>query len=156
MNGGRLLRWAGVWLPALAWMGAIFFLSAQPQLPGLSTRWLDNLIKSGGHFAGYAVLAGLYWRIARRGPWPVRTALGVAFGGALLYALSDEFHQSLVPGRDPSLVDVVVDAAGAATGLTLVVVGRRLGPLSHRQPQGACNPDGSSAAQATHESIFDL
>lgn len=130
MSGGRLLRWAGVWLPALVWMAAIFFLSAQPQLPGLSEHWLDNLIKSGGHFAGYAVLAILYWRIARRGPWRRQTALAIAFAGAVLYALSDEFHQSWVPNRDPSLVDLMVDAAGAATALAVVAAARRLGHLA--------------------------
>jgi hypothetical protein len=72
-----LLTWLGVWLPALVWMAAIFCLSAQPQLPSLPSRWLDNLVKSGGHFAGYAVLAYLYWRIARLGPWSQSVALGV-------------------------------------------------------------------------------
>ncbi len=38
----------------------------------------------------------------------------------LLYALADEFHQSFVPGRHPSLVDaLVIDAAGAALALFL-------------------------------------
>lgn len=33
---------------------------------------------------------------------------------AVLYALTDEFHQSFVLGRHASLVDVGVDAVGAA------------------------------------------
>jgi VanZ family protein len=47
----------------------------------------------------------------------------VAFVLAVLYALSDEFHQSFVPGRHPSLVDaLLVDPAGA--GLTLLLCWR--------------------------------
>lgn len=32
----------------------------------------------------------------------------------LLYAISDEFHQSFVPGRTPSVKDVIVDFVGAS------------------------------------------
>ena len=45
----------------------------------------------------------------------------VAFslGCVLLYALSDEFHQSFVPGRNPRLIDVSIDLLGAALGIVL-------------------------------------
>ena len=105
------------WLPALLWMGGIFYLSAQPQLPSLTSHWLDDMVKTAGHFGGYAVLAYLYLRIARAGRWNGRTGLGMVFGCAMLYALSDEFHQSFVPGRDPNALDLLTDAAGAATAL---------------------------------------
>ena len=36
---------------------------------------------------------------------------------AILYAASDEFHQSFVPGRGPSVIDVGIDAIGAGLGL---------------------------------------
>ncbi len=40
---------------------------------------------------------------------------------AVLFALSDEFHQSFTPGRNPSLVDVFVfDGGGAALGLGIM------------------------------------
>lgn len=131
MTGARagrrrtLFTWVGAWLPALVWMGAIFYLSAQSAPPRMPARWLDNLVETGGHFTGYAVLAYLYWRIARLGPWSKRVALGVAFGCTLLYALSDELHQRFVPGRSPSLGDVLTDAAGAAVALALVAWLRR-------------------------------
>ncbi len=49
-----------------------------------------------------------------------RAAFSFVFLLALLYALSDEFHQSFVPNRDPSFWDVGLDALGAALGLLLV------------------------------------
>ncbi len=44
---------------------------------------------------------------------PARWALVIA----VIYGLSDEFHQSFVPGRNADLLDVITDAAGAAAGL---------------------------------------
>ncbi len=35
----------------------------------------------------------------------------------LLYAISDEYHQSFVPGRDPSLVDILFDFIGCFGGV---------------------------------------
>ena len=33
-----------------------------------------------------------------------------------LYAVSDEFHQSFIPGRTPLISDVAIDTLGAALG----------------------------------------
>lgn len=41
----------------------------------------------------------------------------VAF--VFLYACSDEFHQSFVPGRGPSFKDVIIDTCGGMTGALL-------------------------------------
>ena len=95
----------------------IFLVSAQPSshLPGFD--WADGLVKKGGHAVGYAILALLYWRAfdfkdSKR--W-------VAWLLAVLYAITDEFHQSFVPGRHPALWDVIIfDNFGALISLWLV------------------------------------
>jgi VanZ family protein len=38
---------------------------------------------------------------------------------AILFALSDEFHQSFIEGRNSSTSDVMIDTAGAAFALTI-------------------------------------
>ena len=43
----------------------------------------------------------------------------VALLCACIYAVTDEFHQSFVPGRDPSAYDVMIDSAGALLGACL-------------------------------------
>ena len=45
------------------------------------------------------------------------TVIALALTG--LYAVTDEFHQGFVPGRTASVVDVLIDSAGALTGLSL-------------------------------------
>ena len=43
-----------------------------------------------------------------------------------LYACTDEFHQTFVPGRAGRIFDVGVDSAGAAAGLFILWLVRRL------------------------------
>jgi VanZ family protein len=106
------------WLPSLILMGAIFILSGQPasRLPVFGEY--DLLIKKLGHATGYAML-GLAYYFAL----PPRLKVGyrwmLALLMAILFALSDEFHQSFVEGRNSSLTDVMIDTAGAAFALTL-------------------------------------
>ena len=101
------------WLPAIAWMALIFVLSSRSDLPNVRTPLLGALIEKGAHFASYAVLAILLER-----------ALALPRGGKLaalvltvLYGISDEFHQSFVPGRTPMLDDLLADLAGGLFGL---------------------------------------
>lgn len=37
----------------------------------------------------------------------------------LLYGMSDEFHQSFVPDRTPSVLDVAADTVGACIGIVI-------------------------------------
>ncbi|UCC89248.1 MAG: VanZ family protein [Anaerolineales bacterium] len=113
----RIRDLAWYWLPPLIWMGIIFFLSAQPKLPSPPSPWLDMLLKKGAHFGAYGILAFWWWRALSAGAVAGRAALGLAFAVSVLYGLSDEFHQSFVPGRSARLLDALIDAAGAATVL---------------------------------------
>ena len=55
---------------------------------------------------------------------------------AFVYGLSDEFHQSFVPGRTPDAMDLVMDVIGAAIGATLGwFVARRLRAARSRSPR---------------------
>lgn len=114
VSENKWLRWVAV----LAWMGLIFTLSAQPRLPHMVGSLSDQLQDVLGHFTVYAVLAALlYWALAGvSAPRPALLALLIV----LLYALSDEFHQSFVPGRNPDVFDVMTDVAGAAAALLLI------------------------------------
>ena len=98
------------WLPAIAVMAVIFGFSSIPsrEIPNFGL-W-DLIVKKGAHMLGYGLLALAYWyglRFNKRSWW-------LALLLAVLYAITDEFHQSFVPGRHPSWVDaLIIDGSGA-------------------------------------------
>ena len=96
------------WLPALAWMGVLFWLSGSPEVPG-GIELSDKL----EHFGVYAVLGALLWWAAARARacWPA-AALTCIVGA--LYAACDEAHQHWVRGRTADVRDWVADVAGIA------------------------------------------
>jgi VanZ family protein len=100
-------------------MVLLFTLSSLPSSAVPSFGLFDTLLKKGGHFLGYALLS-LAYLYALPGQWPSRTRRLVAVGLVVLYALSDEYHQSFTPGRRPSLLDVGIDGLGAMTAMFLI------------------------------------
>ena len=74
------------------------------------------------HITEYAVLALLLWR-ALRGTPTLRPKTFILFGavllGCVLFAASDEFHQTFVKSRTPSGRDVLLDVGGALLGLLI-------------------------------------
>ena len=104
------------WLPAALVMAVIFGFSSTPSTKLPSFGLLDFAVKKGAHMLGYGLLACAYWyglRFEKNRWW-----LALLF--AILYATSDEFHQSFVPGRHPSWVDVLgFDGGGALIALAL-------------------------------------
>ena len=116
------------WGPTLLMMGLIFLFSSipmKPQLPSAGLPKLDwlTLIRKGGHLLGYALLALALQHGLRLKGWQGVAAILCC---VLLYALSDEFHQSFVLGRSARLTDVGIDLLGGILGL---VVARTLGKV---------------------------
>jgi VanZ family protein len=101
-----------LWVPPLLLMAVIFVLSNQPSLDsGLGL--LDTIGRKLGHFAEYALLCLLWWRVfAYR--LPARQAALLAFLVSSAYAVTDELHQAFVEGRHGTPVDWAIDSAGAA------------------------------------------
>ena len=109
------------WLPALLLMIVIFTFSSMPasNLPFFGE--LDFLLKKGGHAIGYAMLGLAYFfALPPRLSTGYRWALALLM--AILFALSDEFHQSFVEGRTSTLRDVGIDTVGAAVALTVAAI----------------------------------
>jgi VanZ family protein len=95
----------------LALMALIFVLSADSD-PGPDLPSFTRVI---AHFGEYALLAALWlWALL---PALGRRAFAAAAAISFLYALSDEYHQSFVPGRDSDPFDVLIDSLGIATAL---------------------------------------
>jgi len=121
-NYMRLRRLAAAWPPAIIWMALIFYLSAQSRPLGKTPA---PALSYAAHFGEYAVLALLlFWAQLSRGSWKGKLRLGLAlsFAVSVLFAASDEYHQSFVWGRTASWLDFGADALGAA--VALAVIGR--------------------------------
>lgn len=99
-------------------MLAIFLFSAGPSLE-MTVSQLERIINKGGHMAGYGMLALFYWRIFEfRG-----NQRWLAWMLAVLFAMTDEYHQTFVPGRHGTVFDVLVyDNLGAFLSLWLANV----------------------------------
>ncbi len=124
-------------------MVIIFVLSAQPKLPSPPNSLLNLLLKKGAHMLEYAILMLLWWRALaggdkksarpNTGPDAIgdkRSAqpyiwLGLAWLLTILYAASDEFHQTFVPGRNGTPWDVLIDSLGAS--ISAVIIGWWIG-----------------------------
>lgn len=125
----KLIRW----ILLIAWMIVIFIFS---QLPGdvsdeqsklviyiFNVLGLDlnshlgNLanfvVRKGAHFTEYFILYILTLNVLRL-YMDKRKAWNYSLAFVFLYACSDEFHQSFVPGRGPAFRDVLIDTSGGA------------------------------------------
>jgi VanZ family protein len=124
--------------PPLAVMALIFGLSATPDLSSGLGPW-DLPLRKLAHITIYAVL---WLTLARATAW--RRPLA-ATAVALLYAISDEVHQSFVSGRHGTPVDVAIDAVGfGLAALAWRLTMRRRGRRGPPWPQEAAA--GSSTA----------
>jgi hypothetical protein len=104
------------WLPVVAWAGLIFTLSSIPDLGTGLGDW-DLVLRKVAHAAEFAVLGVLLLRAVQR---PT-----LAFLLASAYAVSDEIHQTFVPGRLGSPLDVLIDMSGVAVGIAVALRLRR-------------------------------
>src|SRR5687768_12597782 len=107
-----LTRALGLWIPVVAYMAGIFYVSS------LSNLSLPEPVAVSGHSAAYLGLAVLLVR-ALAGGLPRRIGVRIAVRAMLIavaYGISDEVHQSYVPGRVADAYDVVTDAIGAFAG----------------------------------------
>ena len=138
---GRFLFWG----LALIWMAVIFAFSSQANSGAYTEAYLQEAnvpVRKLAHMFEFAVLAVLYQTALARS---ITKANGqakskfkhycLAFVLAVLYALSDEWHQSFVPGRSSSLLDSGVDSIGALIGLTTVYWLRRFFAIAQEQEQ---------------------
>jgi len=103
------------WLPVLAYMGLIWFLSSRPiSLPLASFPHRDKVV----HVLEYGTLGALAAR-AIHGSMPIalRAALIWAFALSVGWGALDELHQAFVPARSADALDLAADVLGTLLGL---------------------------------------
>ncbi|MCC6446976.1 MAG: VanZ family protein [Armatimonadetes bacterium] len=112
------------WLPVLLYLGAIFWLSSQPRLPGARYFELHDKIT---HFLAYFFLTGFVWRAFAHAGGLFRGHPSLwTFLLVITYGASDEFHQRFVPYRMADVKDWAADCLGAALMLAVICIGRQV------------------------------
>lgn len=115
------------WAPPAAWCGLILVATSVP-VPAEDLPGTDLPLDLVGHGVLYA---GLGWTVGRallRSGRPGAGARIAAWAAGLAFAAADEWHQTFVVTRVPSLGDWTADAVGMTLGLAAVTVFARLRP----------------------------
>jgi len=103
-----------LWFPVFLWCGVIFILSSIPTLPSPEILWWDFVLKKSAHIIEYGILYFLTYRALTKNFLKQKNLLFTVYCllFTLFYAISDEYHQSFVPGRHAKLMDVGFDFLG--------------------------------------------
>jgi hypothetical protein len=99
-----------------AWIASHIFTS-EGGYRRFATFWGASwfAIVKGWHVAEFAILVTLTHALLRRlAPSAPRRNLALAVTFGFLFAISDEYHQTFVPGRGGTWVDVAIDSIGVA------------------------------------------
>ncbi|MBS4538843.1 VanZ family protein [Clostridium sp. D2Q-11] len=137
----------------IIWMGVIFYFSHQPGdisgnqsgellvKIGLITeqdlihqtdkaQMLQFIIRKVAHMSVYFILSILL--ILTFKIFIIKHYYLLSWIIATVYAITDEFHQSFIPDRGPSVKDVFIDSFGALIGLAIYIFIIRLFNQSRR------------------------
>jgi VanZ family protein len=109
------------WVPPLFVMLLIFRLSSQPRFTATGEPLEDFLIFKLLHMCEYGLLAALLFN-ALYNTFVQKLLPAIRYAGiiAILYAMTDEFHQVFVPTRSGTIRDVGIDGLGIFIMLYLI------------------------------------
>lgn len=94
---------------------------------------INHFVRKNAHFFAYLTLGILALKAIRRSKVRGFTALVMAFGICVLYAISDEVHQLFVPGRGGQARDVLLDSSGALVGIGLYMLIAKINIRKNKQ-----------------------
>lgn len=84
------------------------------------------IVRKCAHFASYFILGFLIIILLLDLKIPNKKAVLITIITCFLYACTDEFHQSFIPGRGPSFIDCLIDTSGSITSTILVILFTKL------------------------------
>ena len=102
----------------------IFLFSSQP---GEESSKISNdlIIRKLGHFSEYMALGFFSFSylsnlfVENNNVKDFKKTGILSFLFSVIYASSDEFHQTFVQGRDGNIIDVLIDSSGALVGILI-------------------------------------
>lgn len=108
------MKYLRFWFPVFIYSGIIFYASSVPSVKTPGIAHFDKLL----HICEYLPFGFLLTRALRLSfeSVSIRVLCGFSVFLGVLYALSDEYHQLFVVGRDASLYDILADSLGIVLG----------------------------------------
>lgn len=119
----------------IAWMGLIFLFSnevadsssersgAIVDVIARSVSWSQDILtfltRKAAHMFIYFALGILMFNVVKEFPLSKKRAVLLSVLFVMLYAITDEFHQSFVPGRSAELRDVLIDTTAGMVGVLI-------------------------------------
>lgn len=118
----KIFKIFSLWLPLGIYLGLIYYFSSLSQ-PKLGLLSADFPL----HMTEYCILSILIFRALNFG-FKEKASVNVILLSLILsiaYAILDEIHQSYVPNRTPSYMDLMADSLGALLGMTVIIIYQR-------------------------------
>lgn len=133
-------------LLVILWMIVIFMFSNQDAVNStdmtvgllnkvLSSLNLENLeevinilfmpVRKFAHYFIYLILGVLVLNSVKEYKISFKEMLIVSLIVCILYAVSDEFHQTFIPGRAGKVIDVFIDTVGSISGMFIYYIFRK-------------------------------
>ena len=85
-------------------------------------KQIEHFIRKLAHFSLYTVVGFLLMSLLSTYKLKQKNKIYMSFGIGLMYAISDEIHQSFIPERTPMISDVCIDTCGVITGIIILLV----------------------------------
>lgn len=111
----KIIRFLFYFIPPVIWMSVIYYFSSHTRTQLAEDQILNFLIFKSFHVIEYAILFFLIFRSSyffKKNKFILSYRFILVFFITLLYAISDEFHQTLVPTREGIPRDVLIDLIG--------------------------------------------
>ncbi|MCX8008961.1 MAG: VanZ family protein [Patescibacteria group bacterium] len=127
-----------LWMPVIAWMGCIFFLSSQQRVSVSDSSMINFMFFKSLHVIEYGILFILTRRAIKYGTNIQEARINVySFIFTTLYGITDEFHQRFVPTREGTIRDVIIDILGACLAWGIIrysshILPKKLNNALHR------------------------
>lgn len=87
---------------------------------------MERIIRKMAHFSIYTVVGLLLMSLVSTYNIKEKNRLIITLTTGIIYASSDEIHQSFVPGRSPMITDIVIDTMGVILGILLIILGKKI------------------------------
>lgn len=102
-------------IPAIIGTLSIIYASSLPDITIVSSNnSMDRLVSNLAHIPAFAVLS-LFWLRSFAKARDRRMDILILLG-LIVFAVSDEWHQSAIPGRTAALSDLLLDLTGIGLG----------------------------------------